>query len=141
MVISKIKALRKISVVLVLMFSFSLFAPFASAEGSPYIGSYTASITAGSNGSVTVWFQITGLGTLDEIGAISVTIYENGTLVKTYTHTNTSGMMGYNTFIHGSSITYAGTAGKNYYSYVTYQAGKNGLWDNRGMMTNTVTAK
>jgi len=77
---------------------------------------------------------------MDQIGAVTVTIYENGSLVKTYSSTTTSGMMAYNTFFYGSSITYPGTIGKTYYAYVTFQAGRNGDWDNRLMQTNTVTA-
>jgi len=98
-------------------------------------------MSAGSNGSVTAWFQITGTGSMDQIGATSVTIYENGSQVKTFSSTTTSGMMAYNTGFHGSSVTYAGTVGKTYSAYVSFQAGKNGDWDNRGMETNTVTAK
>ena len=78
---------------------------------------------------------------MDEIGSTRIEIHENGTLVKTYLHTNTAGMMGYNKVMQASSVTYSGTIGKTYSAYVTFKAGKNGGWDNRNLSTNTVTAK
>jgi len=109
-------------------------------RGSIYISNYLAGMTTGSYGSVSVSYQITGVSTMDEIGSPKIEIYENGTLVKTYLYTNTTGMMSYNKIIHSGVITYSGTAGKKYYAYVTFKAGKNGGWDNRTLATNTVTA-
>jgi len=139
--ISRKKLLRMTSLALAVLLCLSFMTPFAVAEGSPYIGSYGGGMTTGSNGNVTVSFQITGVGKMDEIGSTKVVIYENGTSVKTYLYSNTSGMMGYNKTIHGSTVTYAGTVGKSYSAYITFQAGKDGDWENRGMSTNSVTAK
>lgn len=135
------RRVRIVSFIFVMILCFSLLAPIALAEeGSLYIDFYVAGMTAGSNGKVTVSYHITGTGTMDQIGAISITIYENGTAVKTYSSSTTVGMMSSNTFIHASTITYSGTVGKSYSAYVTFQAGKNGGWYNRGMDTNSVTA-
>ena len=133
--------LRVASLALVLVFCFSFIAPVADARGSLFIGNYTTSMSTGSNGNVTVWFQITGTGMMDQIGSTKVTIIENGTEIKTYHHTSTPGMMGYNKGFHGSSITYSGIPGRTYRAHVTYQCGKDGDWDNRSMGTNTVTAQ
>jgi len=142
MVVSKVRIIRAFSLALIILFCFSYITPVVSArEGSLYIDNYSAAMYANSNGYVEACFHITGTGVMDEIGAISITIYEIGTLVKTYTNTNTSGLLVYNKFIHAGSVIYAGTVGKNYKAYVTYKAGKNGGWDNRGLETNTVTAK
>jgi len=141
MVITHKRLVRIASLALVIVLCFSVLAPIASAEGSAYITNYITSMTAGSGGKVTAWFQITGTGTMDEIGVTKVTIYENGTLIKTYLSTSTSGMMGNNTVVHAGSVTYSGTVGKSYYAHVTYKAGKDGGYDNRSVDTNTVTAK
>ena len=135
------KTYRIIAFILILVFCASFPATIVSAEGSQYITNYVTGITAGSNGKINVNFQITGVGAMDQIGAIEIYIYENGTTVKTFYSSSTSGMMGSNTVIHSSSVTYNGTVGKSYSAYVVYQAGKNGDWDNTGVLTSSVTAK
>ena len=141
MAIYQKKTLRVVSIIMVVLLLLCTVTPFASAKGSAYIECYLTSMTAGSNGVVTAAFQITGTGTMDEIGATTVTIYENGSIVKTFSYTNTSGMMGYNKVIHGSTVSYNGTVGKSYSAFVVFKAGKNGDWDNRSMSTSSVTAK
>jgi hypothetical protein len=136
------KTHRVISAALLLILFLSLFntVAFAEEEGSPYIGHYSTSMSAGGNGNVTVWFQITGTGMMDQIGSTLIIILENGVAVRTYLNTNTSGMLAHNDFFHGNSITYAGVPGRTYSAFVVFQAGRNGGWDNRSMDTNTVTA-
>jgi hypothetical protein len=142
MIASRKRTIRSISAALLLMLCLSLAAPiaFAEEEGSPYIMHYTTNMTAGGNGNVTIWFHITGTGMMEQIGSTRITLYENGIPVRVYTSASTSGMMAQNNFSHGSSITYAGTAGRTYSAFVTFHAGRNGGWDNRSMDTNTVTA-
>ncbi|MDR2570204.1 MAG: hypothetical protein LBD23_07885 [Oscillospiraceae bacterium] len=135
------KTTRILAFTLLTLFLISLIVPVASARGSIYISNYSAGMTAGSNGNVTISYHITGMGTMDEIGSTVIVIFENGVQIKTYLHTNTSGMMGYNKAIHGGTITYAGTIGKTYNAGVVYMAGKNGGWDSRTLVSNTVTAK
>ena len=137
----KKKALRIVSIILALICCLSLFTPIASAEGSLYIGCYLAGMTAGNNGQVTITFQITGTETMDQIGAISIALYKDGKEVKTYSYTSTSGMMAYNTYVHGNEYTYNGVVGSSYFAYIMFQAGKNGDWDNRTAQTKTVVAK
>ena len=135
------KTIRLSMLVLAIVLCLSIIAPSAAARGSLYISTYNAYMTAGNSGNVTAWFDITGTGTMDQIGAVTVYVYEDGTLVKTFSHTTTAGMMASNTFFHASSVTYSGTVGKNYSACVVFQAGKNGSWDNRSMSTNSVKAK
>jgi len=141
MIANKGKVFRMVVIALSVIYCFCTFVPIASAEGSNYIHSFAAGMTAGSNGNVTVSFQVTCVSTMDEIGSTKIEIYENGSLVKTYLSTNTTGMMGYNKVSHGNTVTYAGTVGKTYDAHVVFKAGKNGGWDNRSLDTNKVTAK
>jgi len=138
---SRKKATRAALFALAILLSLSIFVPTASARGSNYILTCSAIMSAGSSGNVTASFWISGNGTMDQIGAISVDIYENGTLVKTFSHTTTAGMMASNTSLHYSSVTYTGIVGQTYYACVTFQAGKNGGYDNRSINTSSVTAK
>ena len=84
---------------------------------------------------------VTGTGSMEQIGSTTITIYENGSLVKTYQHTTTSSMMGKNKIFHSGSVTYSGVAGNSYYAIVTFYAGKQGGGDNRTMTTSTIKAK
>jgi len=138
---SKKKSTRAALFALAILLSISIFVPTASARGSIYILTCSAGMVAGSGGNVTASFSITGSGTMDQIGAITVYMYEGSTLVKTFSHTTTSGMMASNTGFHTSSVTYTGTVGKTYNACVVFQAGKNGGWDNRSITTSSVTAK
>jgi hypothetical protein len=137
----KIPIIKIISFVIAILLCLSCFAPIASAEGSLYIFSYLAYISTSSNGKVLVTFDITGTGTMDVIGATDIIICENGTDIKTYSSSSTSGMMASNKVVWANTITHNGTVGKEYSATVIFKSGVNGGYDNRLMDTNTVTAK
>jgi len=141
MVETKNKAIRLIAIALIIVFMTSITITVASARGSIYIEKYSCAISAGSNGKVTVSFSITGSSKMDEIGSTKITIYENGTLVKTYMSSNTTGMMGSGKVIHAGTVTYSGVKGKSYRAIVTFKCGKDGGYDNRLLETYSVTAK
>lgn len=141
MVIIRRKLIRMVSFSIAIVLFLSCMAPIASARGSLYISNYSATMEAGNNGYVSIGYHITGTDVMDVIGAISVTIYENGVAVKNYSDTNTPGLLAYNVGIHWKTLTYAGTVGKKYSAYVTYKAGRDGGWDNRGLDSNSVYAK
>lgn len=112
-----------------------------SVNASHFIQATTASMSAGNNGNVTVAFSITGTGRMTEIGSTRIEIRENGTLVGTYLHANTPGMMGVNRVIHGGTVTYRGVAGRSYRAIVTLRAANNNGSDNRTLQTNSVIAR
>ena len=141
MLTSKKKIFRLTSLILTVVLCLSLFTPIAHARASNYIFSYGASMVADGNGKVSVWFDITGTGTMDEIGSTTIIVYENGVAVKTFSYSTTPSMMTYNKHIHGSSVTYQGVAGRSYYALVIFWAAKQGAGDNRSMTTATITAK
>lgn len=140
--------------VIALCLAFSLAAPAtayaARAEtvmplGSDYLGSYQVMVEPMGNGEIQVWFIVTGVKTLDEIGALSVKLYEstdntNWTRVETYLHEDCPGMLAYNDFIHGSYVSYQGTAGKYYKAFVCIWGGEDGLGDRRYVWTNPALA-
>ena len=137
---TKKTGLRFVALILAVMCCLSVIGPFASARGSLYIMTYSAGMAVRSGGKMIASFTITGTGKMDQIGALNLTVYEDGNLLTTYNYTTTSGMMQYNTFAVAKEIEFYGTPGKSYYCYVSYQAGKDGDWDNRGLKSNTITA-
>ena len=136
----KKKPLRLASLVLTLVICLCFFTTVAQARASDYLLAYGASIVADGYGKVSVWYDVTGTGKMDEVGSTVITIYENGTLVKTFQYTTTPSMMAYNTNFHGGSVSYYGVSGRSYYSYVTFWAGKQGDGDNRTKQTSTIVA-
>lgn len=115
--------------------------PFASS----YLRSYSAYIHLPGDGEVRVYFDVLGTGYMDELGALSITIYEcstnssnldDWTWIQTFTHDTTPGMLSYNDNFHGSYVSCNGYAGRYYKAYVCVWAGKDGKGDTRYFWTS-----
>lgn len=144
MKISLFKTLRR-TLILILILSLTLpcYVSAATIEtaqpyASNYLTSYNTYICDMGNGNIQIWFRVMGTGDMDEIGTLSILLYEssdnsNWTRVKTYTHENYSSMLAYDDWFHSSYVSYQGTAGKYYKAYVCIWAGKNGSGDTRYM--------
>lgn len=103
----------------------------ASARASYYLASFGGSVSK-SGSTVYVSFFVTGTGTMEDIGALSITVYkEDGTWVKTFQHDTTSGMLGHNTGFKSGTVSFTGNANTTYKANVGVYAGKNGGGDNR----------
>lgn len=137
-----------IALVLSLLLPCSVFAstiepnqPYAS----KYLTSYNTYVCAMGSGKIEVWFNVMGTGTMDEIGVLSIMLYESTnqstwTRVKTYSHENYASMLEENDYYHCSYVSYQGTAGKYYKAYVCIWAGKDGSGDTRYMWTSVERA-
>lgn len=107
---------------------------------SAYLTSYNTYVCAMGSGKLQIWFTVVGDTTMDEIGTLSIRLYEssdksNWTRVKTFSHENYSSMLATNDYVHSSYVSYNGTAGKYYKAYVCIWAGKDGGGDTRYMWT------
>lgn len=104
----------------------------ALARSSAYLNSYRATVTAKSGGKMVVTVDVTGVGTMTEIGATTIYIYESPdnksfTRVATYEHTDYPEMMGSGTHYYEDPVTYPGTPGYYYFASVyCYAANANG---------------
>lgn len=115
-------------------------------RASYYLDAYNAYVYLPGNGQVQVYFDVSGTGYMDELGVLSIQIYEcatnssdinDWTWKKTFTHDSTSGMLNYNDNFHYGHVTYYnGTPGKYYKAYVCVWGGKNGAGDTRYFWTN-----
>lgn len=115
--------------------------PYASA----YLSSYSAYVYLPGDGEVRVYFDVQGTGTMDELGVLSIQIYEcstnssninDWTWKKTFTHDSTSGMLSYKDNFHSGYVSYDGVAGRYYKAYVCVWGGKNGNGDTRYFWTS-----
>lgn len=114
-------------------------------RASLYLDSYNAYIYAAGSGKIQVYFSVIGTDYMDELGALTIRIYEstNGstwTWKKSFTHESTSGMLGYDDFYHSGHVDYQGVAGRYYKAYVCIWAGENGDGDTRYFYTSVKKA-
>lgn len=110
-------------------------------RASYYLDSYNTYVYPAAFGKIQVWFSVTGVNYMDEIGALTIKLYESTdnqtwTWIKTYKHDTTSGMLGFDDYYHSGYVEYQGTIGRYYKAYVTIWAGKNGNGDTRYMWTD-----
>ena len=118
-------------------------------RASAYLDTYNAYVYMAGGGEVRVYFNAQGTGYMDEIGVLSIQIYEcstnssdinDWTWKKTFKHNTTSGMLSYDDDYHSGYVTYQGTAGKYYKAYVCVWGGKNGDGDTRYFWTSAKRA-
>ena len=132
--------IRIIAIIVILATVVPISTMAVESRASDYLGMYTAYIYPAGWGKIQVWFSIDGTGTMDEIGALEVRLYESKdnetwTWVKTFEHQIDSGMLGYNNFYHDGHVEYNGTIGRYYKAYVCVWAGKDGDGDTRYFWT------
>ena len=139
-------AVRLIAALLIVSLCLPVCANAAAIESpqpraSAYLDNYAAYVYLPGNGQVQVYFDVTGTGTMDELGALSIARYESTdgvtwTWKKTCTHDSTPGMLSYNDYFHYGSVTYNGVVGRYYKAYVCIWGGKNGQGDTRYFWTS-----
>ncbi len=106
-------------------------------RASAYISAVYAYTTV-SNGSVNVYFAITGTGTMDSLGATDIYIFNSHNYcVAILDDTNTTGLMGYNQGYYSNTISWPyAVSGERYRAIVAYKAEKDGGYDTTGYETN-----
>lgn len=143
--VKKTKSLliRLIALILVFAFAAPLSVSAATTESitpraSYYLDAYNTYICDMGNGRIEIWYEVVGTGDMDEIGTLSIYLYESAdnstwTWVETFQHEDYSSMLAYDDWSHVSCVSYQGSAGKYYKAYVCIWAGKNGSGDTRYM--------
>ena len=139
-------AVRFIALLLVLLLTVPVYANAAGVEiaqprASAYLDNYGAYVYLPGNGQVQVYFNVTGTDDMDELGALSIAIYEstdgtNWTWKTTFKHDLTPGMLSYNDDFHTGHVTYNGVVGRYYKALVCIWGGKNGQGDTRYFWTS-----
>ena len=139
------RAVRIVSVLLVIALIFPVSVMATEPRSSLYLHSYSAYIYPAGWGKVQVWFSVAGTGDMDEIGALNIKLYESTdnetwTWVDTFHYTDYPAMLGYDDFSHYGHVEYNGTIGRYYKAYVCVWAGKDGDGDTRYFWTPTEKA-
>lgn len=142
---------KSLKAVICLILAIGLLSSFASASAvfprsSMYIGYYTASISAGQNGAISITARVVGKGSLDEIGVSSITIYESSD-GKSYTKYGTfysddyPSMMGSGSVYEKKAFEFMGTVGYTYKATVNCYGRSGSGSDTKPYSTGSVTAK
>ena len=105
---------------------------------SNYLSSYSTYVCDMGGGDIQIWWEVMGTGYMDEIGTLSIRLYEstdntNWTHVKTFLHESNSKMLAQNDYFHCDYVSYQGNSSRYYKAYVCIWAGKNGNGDTRYM--------
>ena len=138
-----------ISCLIVLLLVISMICPASATEAesraSYYLSSYSAYVYPAGWGKVQVWVSVDGVDYMDEIGSLTIQLYESKdqetwTWVDTFHFTDYPDMLGYNTFHHTGHVEYSGTIGRYYKAYVSVWAGKDGEGDTRYFWTSSKKA-
>ena len=132
---------RIAALLLIIVFLCPVRADAVEARASYYLDAYSAYVYPAGWGKVQVWVSVDGVEYMDEIGALSIMLYESTdgetwTWVKTFQHYDNPGMLGYNEIIYTCHVEYAGTIGRYYKAYVGVWAGKDGSGDTRYFWTS-----
>lgn len=98
-----------------------------SARGSSYFGSVCTYLWHVSGTTFEVWFDVTAVRGMDELGASKISIQRstdnaNWTTVQTFNKASTSSMIDTDTCRHASYVTYTGSSGYYYRALVTIYA-------------------
>lgn len=113
---------------------------------SDYLMCYTAYVCAMGNGELEIWFEITGTGTQEYLGVMSILLYEstdnvNWTWVKTFYHTDHEQMLLTNAWEVVDYVDYdEAVPGRYYKAYVGIWGGPDDTGDSRYIWTTVERA-
>lgn len=107
---------------------------------SDYLMAYTAYICAMGGGDLEIWYEITGTGTQEYLGVMSIFLYEstdnvNWHWVKTFQHEDYSQMLKTNVYFNVDHVDYEGVVGRYYKAYVGIWGGPDDTGDARYIWT------
>ena len=116
---------------------------FAATEANAYISAYGSSITNPSSGVIHVGFSVTGTNYMSSLGASFITLYEDGSAIKTYSRYNVSDapyMVATNRLSFSNHVTYSSAkAGSTYYAVVTVFASDGSGTGTESCTTGSIT--
>lgn len=145
MVNKKTILFRTIALLLVISFLCPITVGAVEPRASYYLDSYSAYTYNAGWYKVQVWISVTGVDYMDEIGSLTIKLYESTdnetwTWVETFKYSDNPDMLAYNDYYHSGHVEYQGTIGRYYKAYVCVWAGKDGDGDTRYFWTAPVKA-
>lgn len=114
----------------VMLLANSVHADEITPWASSYISSYDSYLYKSAPNQIQVWFEVTGMGRVDELGVSKIKVQRSSTgtgdwvTMKTYYPEDYPEMISENDFAHSTYVTYTGTAGYYYRAIVTFYSKK-----------------
>lgn len=109
-------------------------------HASDFLASYSANTSRASSGRLRIEFTVNATRRFQNVGAALIVIQERSgdtwTTVRNIINLPSNNMMAHNTDVHGGTIFFNGTAGREYRALVTVFAG-NVTGDQRTITTNS----
>lgn len=103
----------------------------AFARASDYLSRYSGYVSKVGN-TIYVDFDVCGTRAWENIGALTINVYKtDGTLVKTFRHEATPGMLSHNTAFGSGYVSFTGDANTHYKAYICAYAGPDDGGDSR----------
>lgn len=140
---TKAQFIRVIALCLILILSLPVTADATgnqtvSPYASYYLDAYNTYICDMGNGNFQIWYEVMGTDDMDEIGVLSIILYEvnsDGSLtrIKSFLYQDYDSMLAYDDYYHYSYVSFKGSSSKTYKAYVCIWAGKDGSGDTRYM--------
>lgn len=114
-------------------------------RASNYLTAYNAYPYSAGGGKIQIWFNVTGDTYMDDIGSLSIEIYESTDnedweFVTSFNNGTTPSMLGHDEYIYQSHVEYQGVIGRYYRAYICIYAGKDGAGDTRYFWTTSTRA-
>lgn len=134
--------LKLVAFVLILVLITPCSAMASTSENiQPYASNYLTAYNTyicNVSGDIQIWYEVAGKGTMDEIGVLTIELYEvksDGSLkwLDTFQHEDYDSMLIKNNNYIYSYVSYQGSSSKTYKAQVCIWAGKNGSGDTRYM--------
>ena len=112
-------------------------------RASNYFGRVSTYLWHTSGTTFQVWFDVTAVRGMDELGTSEIKVMRssdnvNWTTVKTFTKESYSQMIDYDTSCHASCVTYTGSTGYYYKALVTIYAKDSSGWAEDSWYTDTL---
>ena len=112
---------------------------------SDYLMCYSAYVCAMGGGDLEIWFEVTGTGTQEYLGVVSILLYEstdnvNWYWVETYLNNEHDTMLATNAYHHMNYVEYDGVVGRYYKAYVQIWGGPDDTGDTRYIWTSVERA-
>lgn len=140
----KKKLLRTVALGLILVALLGTVA-FASVQANPYISATAVVVDNPGKGVIDVAFTINGTGTMKDIGALRVDLYnKDGSWYDKHEYTDKGYgyMMTTDDYSHGGIVSFDCEKGNTYYAVVNYYAGDlNGSGGGTMMKSSLIKAK
>ncbi|MBQ6852115.1 MAG: hypothetical protein IJO04_03705 [Oscillospiraceae bacterium] len=144
----KVILFKLIAIILIVALVVPYSAMAASVEeiqpyASKYLSAYNTYICHTGSGQYQIWYEVIGTNDMDEIGVLSIELYEVNsdnslTWITTYLYEDHDTMLVYDDWYHCSYVSFQGSSTKTYKAYVCIWAGKNGGGDTRYMWATLV---